>query len=207
VTSAADRARAGRFPPIAYIRGDATRPEGEGLKLILHVCNDVGAWGAGFVMAITKRWKAPRQFYLESPFSRRLSIIQPVKVESDIDVINMIAQHGFPNNEQRCALDYRALHECLRHVAFAYETIPNVSIHMPRIGCGIAGGDWKRVELIIQETLSKAGFPVTVYDLPPASFVPHEHDRRDYCEDDDSPLPGRHEGENPLRAVHGNLGS
>jgi O-acetyl-ADP-ribose deacetylase (regulator of RNase III) len=166
VTTAAERAKAGRFPPIVYVRGDATRPEAEGLKLILHVCNDVGAWGAGFVMALSRRWKAPQQFYLESPFSKRLSVIQPVKVESDINVINMIAQHGFPSPQQPCALDYRALHECLRHIVFAYEGMENVSIHMPRIGCGIAGGDWSRVELIVQETLSKAGFPVTVYDLP-----------------------------------------
>jgi hypothetical protein len=166
VTTAAERAKAGRFPPIAFVRGDATRPEGEGLKVILHVCNDVKAWGAGFVMAISKRWRAPQSFYLESPFSNRLSIIQPVKVESDIDVINMIAQRGFPSRQRPCALDYQALHECLRHVVFAYETMENVSVHMPRIGCGIAGGDWAKVELMIQETLSKAGFPVTVYDLP-----------------------------------------
>lgn len=183
MTTAAERAKAGRFPPIAFIRGDATHPEGEGLKVILHVCNDVKAWGAGFVMALSKRWRAPQSFYLESPFSSRLSIVQPVKVESDIDVVNMIAQHGFPSRQQRCVLDYRALHECLRHVVFAYETMENVSIHMPRIGCGIAGGDWAKVELMIQETLSKAGFPVTVYDLPSEQLHAAQNQQRGGTDD------------------------
>jgi O-acetyl-ADP-ribose deacetylase (regulator of RNase III) len=38
------------------------------------------------------------------------------------------------------------------------------SVHMPRIGCGLAGGEWSKVEPIIRETLSKAGIEVTVYD-------------------------------------------
>jgi hypothetical protein len=40
------------------IKGDATRPEGEGEKRIVipHVVNDIGKWGRGFVLAINKRW-------------------------------------------------------------------------------------------------------------------------------------------------------
>jgi len=37
---------------------------------------------------------------------------------------------------------------------------------MPRIGCGLAGGDWSRVEEIINEVLIEAGVEVYVYDLP-----------------------------------------
>jgi hypothetical protein len=40
---------------IQYIAGDATAPIGDGNKIIAHVCNDIGAWGAGFVLAISKR--------------------------------------------------------------------------------------------------------------------------------------------------------
>ena len=50
---------------IKYIKGDATRPIGDGSKLILHICNDVGAWGSGFVVALSKRWKEPEQKYRE----------------------------------------------------------------------------------------------------------------------------------------------
>ncbi len=38
------------------------------------------------------------------------------------------------------------------------------SVHMPRIGCGLAGGRWPRVEPLIVERLVRRGIEVTVYD-------------------------------------------
>jgi hypothetical protein len=35
---------------------------------------------------------------------------------------------------------------------------------MPRIGCGLAGGKWERVEPLIVARLVGADVPVTVYD-------------------------------------------
>ena len=56
---------------IKYITGDATQPVGEGNKIIVHVCNDVGGWGRGFVMALSKRWKEPEMKYREWPRTRK----------------------------------------------------------------------------------------------------------------------------------------
>jgi hypothetical protein len=36
---------------------------------------------------------------------------------------------------------------------------------MPRIGCGLAGGEWSKVEPLIEEHLCGAGLAVTVYDF------------------------------------------
>jgi len=41
---------------------------------------------------------------------------------------------------------------------------PGASVHMPRIGCGLAGGRWPRVEPPITERLVRRGVKVTVYD-------------------------------------------
>jgi O-acetyl-ADP-ribose deacetylase (regulator of RNase III) len=38
--------------PIEYVQGDATRPQGPGNKIIVHICNDVGGWGKGFVLTL-----------------------------------------------------------------------------------------------------------------------------------------------------------
>ncbi|MFE3494555.1 hypothetical protein [Streptomyces sp. NPDC059175] len=38
------------------------------------------------------------------------------------------------------------------------------SVHMPRIGCGLAGGRWSRVEPLVVERLVARGVAVTVYD-------------------------------------------
>jgi hypothetical protein len=38
---------------------------------------------------------------------------------------------------------------------------------MPRIGCGLAGGNWDTVGAIVEQELGRQGVAVTVYDLPP----------------------------------------
>ena len=45
--------------PINYVKGDATSPQGTSPRVLVHVCNDLGAWGKGFVVAVSKKWPAP----------------------------------------------------------------------------------------------------------------------------------------------------
>jgi O-acetyl-ADP-ribose deacetylase (regulator of RNase III) len=37
---------------ITYVVGDATKPIGAGPRIIVHVCNDRGGWGAAVVSAM-----------------------------------------------------------------------------------------------------------------------------------------------------------
>ncbi|MEU5820275.1 hypothetical protein [Streptomyces sp. NPDC047803] len=39
------------------------------------------------------------------------------------------------------------------------------SLHMPRIGCGLAGGTWSRIEPLIESRLTGRGLSVSVYDF------------------------------------------
>jgi len=50
---------------IHYLIGDATKPDVAGNKIIAHICNDVGGWGKGFVLAISKSWPEPERKYRE----------------------------------------------------------------------------------------------------------------------------------------------
>jgi O-acetyl-ADP-ribose deacetylase (regulator of RNase III) len=150
---------------IRYIVGDATRPRTPGNKIICHICNDIGAWGAGFVLALSKRWSAPEESYRDCPEEHQLGRTQIVPVEQDISVANMIAQHGVArmgyDDADEPPIRYYALRICLKNVnEIARRT--NASLHMPRIGCGLAGGTWSEVEKIILEECS---VDVYVYDL------------------------------------------
>lgn len=160
---------------ISYVTGDATYPKGESTKIIIHVCNDVGAWGKGFVLALSKRWKNPEKEYREwyrtgktinlIPF--KLGCVQIVKVETDILVANMIAQKGIRRNVQTKLIDYNALTTCLQKVIeFADGLYSNVSIHMPRIGAGLGGGNWNTIENIINNIFESSPHEVYVYNLP-----------------------------------------
>jgi hypothetical protein len=152
---------------LTYIKGDATRPAGDGPKVIPHVVNNVPGWGAGFVLALSRKWPEPERsyrFWAQDPSKMALGVTQPVQVEPDVWVMNMLAQRGYWNgNPATPAIDYDALKVCLQSVSlFAYRH--GASIHCPRLGAELAGGDWRVIEQIIQETLVKAGHHVTVYD-------------------------------------------
>lgn len=160
---------------IRYVVGDATDPGGDGVKLIAHVCNNVGKWGAGFTRALDKRWPAARRSYenwavhafenpsLYAPFD--VGEVRVRRVGDGIHVANMIAQRGVRSAMNPRSLDYAALAVCLIKVA-GWAMDAEASVHMPRIGCGLAGGSWDVVELLIQDALCARDVPVTVYDLP-----------------------------------------
>lgn len=139
---------------INYIsRGDATEPVGDGKKIIAHICNDKGAWGAGFVMAISKKWKQPEITYRHFKDNYYLGTVDYIKVEDDLWVANMIAQHNTGRDENGdIPLRYSALVDCLRNLNEMAEHL-NASVHMPKIGSGLSGGNWEVIEQIIRETL------------------------------------------------------
>ncbi|MFF4223553.1 hypothetical protein ACFYZH_11940 [Streptomyces abikoensis] len=59
---------------------------------------------------------------------------------------------------------YEAIDQALHRLADAALRL-GASIHMPRIGAGLAGGRWARIEPLIRARLVGRGLAVTVYDL------------------------------------------
>lgn len=154
---------------IRSIRGDATQPQARGNKIIAHICNDLGGWGKGFVLAVSKRWPGPEEVYRAWHRQRSkndfgLGAIQVVQVEPYVWVANMVAQRGMKTGSKGPPIRYDALRACLKKLAVEAEEL-GASVHMPRIGCGLAGGRWEQVEPIILDELTSQGVGVTVYDF------------------------------------------
>lgn len=175
--------------PIQYVRGDATLPQGEGVKIIVHCCNNVGKWGRGFVLALTRRWSLPERAYrawhrrgemdvilnhrgkaISVPMRFALGEVQVVAVvPNELYVANLIGQEGIRLDKRgRPPVRYDAIRRGLKYIRF-YATELEASVHMPRIGAGLAGGHWSETARIIADELTSRGISVTVYDLPPAS--------------------------------------
>lgn len=153
---------------VNYIIGDATNPVAIGNKIIVHVCNDIGGWGKGFVMAITKRWKLPEQQYrqwFKSNNNFSLGQVQFVQVEEELWVANLIGQHKINRDENGNApIRYESILVGLERVAqFAIDK--KATVHMPRIGCGLAGGTWNKIEPLINKSLLVNGIETYVYDF------------------------------------------
>lgn len=164
---------------IEYRIGDATLPP-ERPAMIAHVVNDIGAWGAGFSGALSQRYPAVRLGYrvwaaggwgTEYPFGMGQVLVSYIELmhgahfqrDARLMVAHLCAQRGVGTDRRR--IDYEALDSALGRLVSRYkELLSPRTIHMPRIGCGLAGGRWEDVEPLIQKHLS--AFPVYVYDLP-----------------------------------------
>jgi O-acetyl-ADP-ribose deacetylase (regulator of RNase III) len=154
---------------ITYLKGDATCPQAKGNRIVAHVCNDIGGWGKGFVLALSRRWSQPEAEYRawhrtgkQGGFA--LGAVQFVQVETYIWVANRVAQRGTKQGSSGPPIRYEAVAACLKEVATKALEL-DASAHMPRIDCGLAGGDWSRIEPLIEEQLCARGVPVTVYDF------------------------------------------
>jgi len=129
--------------------GDALMFEPGKRFLTLHVVNNAGGWGAGFVLAISRLSPVPEAKY--RAWSKMpgfgLGFVQPVTVSPEWCVLNMCAQNNYRTAKNPVPLDYAALQTCLvkaAHVACRFDIV-----QLPKIGCGLAGGDWEEVEPLI----------------------------------------------------------
>lgn len=155
---------------IVYLVGDATKPLGAGKKIIAHVCNDIGAWGKGFVLALSKLSPAPerafREWYREREHNDfALGAVQFVLVSLNREIANMIGQHGIRKSGGVPPIRYDAVEAALKTVGEKAQT-ENASVHLPRIGCGLAGGEWSKIEPLIERQICAFDVPVFIYDLP-----------------------------------------
>jgi O-acetyl-ADP-ribose deacetylase (regulator of RNase III) len=126
-----------------------------------------GGWGKGFVLAISKRWPAAEEAYrawhrAQADFN--LGITQFVQVQPDTWIANMIGQHSIKSEDNPIPIRYDALEKCLTQTAQKAIQLC-ASVHMPRIGCGLSGGKWEKIEPLIIRELSKKNIPVFVYDF------------------------------------------
>ena len=175
---------------ISYVIGDATEPQvSDGLKLIAHICNDIGLFGSGFAAAVMRKWPHVREKYLiwhgnngSEPFEA--GRIQVVKVDKSLFVANMIGQNGVRSAANPVPANLEAIDNCLAKIACfmsCYRTIKyftnipaainefDITLHMPRIACGLAGQTWDNIEPLIKKHF-EAQYNVYIYDLPPVLY-------------------------------------
>lgn len=151
---------------ILYKKGDATSiSDIKEITYIAHICNDIGAWGAGFVTAISKKWIEPKKQYKQLD-KFVLGTNQYVNVEKNVIIVNMIAQRHIYSNKGIPPIRYEMLRVCLKELAqYILSKSELCTIQMPKIGAGLAGGDWKIIEKIIIEELCNKDIQVVVYTL------------------------------------------
>lgn len=170
------------MPAITYLKGDASEPRGVGVRLVVQVVNDAAlTWGAGFSLALRKKWPSLQQTFRAWAMARRnlkLGNVHVAAVDDRVSLVSMVAQHGYgPSPTPR--IRYLALQDCFKNVAeLALQR--EATVHMPRIGCGLAGGTWGVVSDLVSEEICSRGVSVYVYDLPDKKASGHPQAALDF---------------------------
>ena len=153
---------------INYIEGSVLEPVGDGHKIIAHVANNSGGWGRGFVLELSKKWPDPEALFRlnwRTNLDMSLGCCQFITVEDDIQVCNMVAQDGYYDRlKNPVPLNYLALETCLTEL-YEWAQEQGDSIHMPKIGAGLARGDWSKIAEIINAHCEQYKVPTYVYEL------------------------------------------
>lgn len=148
---------------ITEVTGDLIKLSLEGeFDVIAHGCNCFCNMGAGIAPQMAKTFGADR-FRLERPsYEGDHNKLGQIDWDDTMrpTVVNAYTQYGY-GRSKGIPLDYEALTLCMRKINYQFK---GKHIGLPRIGCGLAGGDWKRVKQIISTELKDCR--VTIVTLP-----------------------------------------
>jgi len=67
-------------------------------------------------------------------------------------------------------VDYDALRKGVTAVCEDLIEDGKTSLALPRIGCGLAGGEWSVVSGILEEVSNETGIDITIYDYEPVKY-------------------------------------
>ena len=137
--------------------------------IIAHGVNCRGAFGAGVAGQIAQKYPQVRREYLKwfKQGKWALGEIQFVKLPK-LTIVNMATQDTFGGPGVH--VDYDALSLCLNQVFSICDSRRGEGMAMPRVGAGLAGGDWDKIKRIIEYNYRGYDFPLEIWSLENANI-------------------------------------
>jgi len=137
---------------VTEIKGDLFETH---CDVIAHGVNCRNGFGSGIAGQIAKLYPEVKEAY-HRKFKEegwKLGETQYVKTENDLWVVNCSTQdkYGYDNE---LLVDYDAVRKCMTQVQMGLSPFC-LTLAIPRIGCGLAGGDWKIVKQILEEVFTE----------------------------------------------------
>ena len=132
------------------IKGNLLELAKEGkFDIIVHGCNCFHVMGSGIARQIKEQfpeaWEADQ--FTGYGDIMKLGNYSSAKIEN-LEIINAYTQFKYGTDVPQ--IDYEALTLCLRKINHEHR---GKSIGLPKIGAGLAGGDWNRIKDIIKREL------------------------------------------------------
>jgi O-acetyl-ADP-ribose deacetylase (regulator of RNase III) len=141
---------------IEEIQGDVFKAKE---KVLIHGCNCFNTFGSGVAKIVKELYPGAYEADQETEKgdTQKLGSYtvwsgKHYYYDQDIIVINSYSQYGYGSlfNKQ-VQLQYDKLRESLEQIEFVYR---GASFAMPRIGAGLARGDWATIKEIIEEVFT-----------------------------------------------------
>lgn len=124
--------------PIKYINGDVTAVAPP--FILLQIVNNVGAYGAGVSGAIAGKWSFVEQVFrkLHAPLGETIHVTLGI----DMQIFMLVAQNGLRSMSNPVSFSLQHFNMCL--TTLSKLPIDGPKFIMPRMGAGLAGGNWDR---------------------------------------------------------------
>lgn len=147
---------------IKYVKGDVFSTKAQ---IIAHGCNCRGGYGAGIAATMAKKYPESARMYLKKFKEEgwKLGEVQVVSVGNNRFIANCATQdkYGSPRGGVIYA-SYPAIKKVMEQLKEICDE-NQWTLAMPKIGAGLAGGDWVVIEKIINDVFQDT--EVLVYVL------------------------------------------
>lgn len=157
------------------IKGDLIELALKGkFDVIAHGCNCFCTMKSGIAPKMDKAFYCSEYKYEESQYKGDINKLGSVDFETfevkdsnnlylDLTIVNAYTQYYYGQNSPNCKtpLDYSALRLCLRKMNHIFA---GKHIGLPKIGCGLAGGEWVAVKEIIQTEIVDCNVTIVIYE-------------------------------------------
>jgi len=152
---------------IRYIKGDLVKLayEKDYFDVIVHGCNCFNTMGAGIAKRIKQVFPEAYKADLKtkSGDKKKLGCCSKAQCRTKdggfIMVVNAYTQYKYGGDKVN--VNYNAVRETLMRIGSNFKSC---RIGLPKIGCGLAGGDWRVVEMIIKDEMSQNDVTIVEYD-------------------------------------------
>lgn len=146
---------------IEYRKGDLLQ---SGIARIAHGCNAKRVMGSGIALSIKQKY--PYAFYTYMCSSMEMGTVNAAVTGriNDPVIFNCITQERFGRDPNVVYCDYNAIRKCIKTINNIMKDLDEGGrVGFPKIGAGLANGDWSAIEKIIEE--ESTHFQPVVYTL------------------------------------------
>jgi len=149
---------------LIYKKGDVLNSNE---RIVIHGCNCKCTMGGGIARQVAAEF--PLAFEVDKNTfwgdkNKLGSFTYAVVNSAGMIIVNAYTQYNYTRTE--VDLDYEALIESICSIVDYFTRTFNIYVFsMPKIGCGLAGGDWEIVKEILTDIATERGVTFQVYEL------------------------------------------